>query len=583
MLSRVLTILFTSSLIYGQTSTAPSAGDGTSGDPYQIATLNNLYWVTQNSGQWAKYFIQTADINASSTSSWDADSGFSPIGNSTDGFTGSYNGQNYTIDGVTIDRPNINQVGVFGRLQTGTIQNLGVTNVDITGNMFVGGLVGFNLENSTISNCHSTGSVSGYHSVGGLVGYNMTSPSVTNSYSTASVSGTTNYVGGLVGFSHTGATVSNCYSTGSANGNVQIGGLVGTNTGATISNCYSTASVTGSGQKGGLVGYNDDSSITNSYSTGSVSGSGVTIGGLVGDYNSSTVTDCFWDTQTSGQSSSGGGTGKTTTEMKTLATFTDENTNGLTTAWDFETNPNDDDANNNYWDIDGSGSINNGYPFLAWQNGGDVSLPVELSFFGASVDRDDCVTLEWITESEIENLGFILERREQEADWLRIASYITHPELKGQGSVTYRTDYSFKDNTVESGKVYDYRLADVSYAGNVEYHTITVLGVVIESLPSVFAIYQNYPNPFNPKTVICYDLPEQNHINITIYDLLGRQVKTLVNQTQNAGKKSIQWDATDNTGKPVSAGVYIYQIRVFDPEAIGAGKYVQTRKMILLK
>jgi len=296
---------------------------------------------------------------------------------------------------------------------------------------------------------------------------------------------------------------------------------------------------------------------------------------LVGDVNSATISNSFWNTQTSGQSSSGGGTGKTTTEMKALATFTDENTSGLTTAWDFETNPNDDDANNNYWDIDGSGSINNGYPFLSWQNGGDVSLPVELSFFGASVDRDDCVMLEWVTESEIENLGFILERREQEADWIRIANYITHPELHGQGSVTYRTEYSFKDNTIELGKIYDYRLADVSYAGNVEYHTITVLGVVIESLPSVFALYQNYPNPFNPITVICYDLPEQNHINITIYDLLGRQVKILANQAQSPGYKLIIWDATDNTGKPVSAGTYFYQIK--------AGGFVQTKKMLLLK
>ena len=90
-----------------------------------------------------------------------------------------------------------------------------------------------------------------------------------------------------------------------------------------------------------------------------------------------------------------------------------------------------------------------------------------------------------------------------------------------------------------------------------------------------FALHQNYPNPFNPITTLRYDLPENSLVNIIIYDLLGRQVKTLVNQTQNAGFKSIIWNATNNYGKPVSAGVYLYQIQ--------AGEFVQTKKMVLLK
>jgi flagellar hook assembly protein FlgD len=94
-------------------------------------------------------------------------------------------------------------------------------------------------------------------------------------------------------------------------------------------------------------------------------------------------------------------------------------------------------------------------------------------------------------------------------------------------------------------------------------------------LPMKFALHQNYPNPFNPITTLRYDLPENSLVNIIIYDLLGRQVKTLVNQTQNAGFKSIIWNATNNYGKPVSAGVYLYQIQ--------AGEFVQTKKMVLLK
>ena len=94
-------------------------------------------------------------------------------------------------------------------------------------------------------------------------------------------------------------------------------------------------------------------------------------------------------------------------------------------------------------------------------------------------------------------------------------------------------------------------------------------------LPMVFVLYQNYPNPFNPITKINYDLPEQSDVTITIYDMLGRQVKTLVNQTQDAGYKSIIWNATNNYGKPVSAGIYLYQIH--------AGDNMQTKKMVLLK
>jgi flagellar hook assembly protein FlgD len=94
-------------------------------------------------------------------------------------------------------------------------------------------------------------------------------------------------------------------------------------------------------------------------------------------------------------------------------------------------------------------------------------------------------------------------------------------------------------------------------------------------IPKIFALHQNYPNPFNPITTLRYDLPEQATVNIIIYDLLGRQVKSLINQTQDAGNKSVIWNATNDFGKPVSAGVYLYKIH--------AGEFVQTRKMVLLK
>ena len=95
------------------------------------------------------------------------------------------------------------------------------------------------------------------------------------------------------------------------------------------------------------------------------------------------------------------------------------------------------------------------------------------------------------------------------------------------------------------------------------------------SLPKVFALHQNYPNPFNPKTIIRFDLPKESNVKILIYDILGRLTKKLIDNRQSTGFKSIQWDATNNYGKKVSAGVYLYRIE--------AENFRQTKKMVLLK
>ena len=94
-------------------------------------------------------------------------------------------------------------------------------------------------------------------------------------------------------------------------------------------------------------------------------------------------------------------------------------------------------------------------------------------------------------------------------------------------------------------------------------------------LPDEFALHQNYPNPFNPTTQIKYDLPEDALVNITIYDMMGRSIMSLVNSHQSAGYRSVQWNATNNLGEPVSAGMYLYTIQ--------AGEFWQTKKMVLLK
>ena len=116
-------------------------------------------------------------------------------------------------------------------------------------------------------------------------------------------------------------------------------------------------------------------------------------------------------------------------------------------------------------------------------------------------------------------------------------------------------------------------------ASNGQYSfTIDATSMAIDPailIPEVFALHQNYPNPFNPTTTLRYDLPEDANANITIYDMMGRVVKTMVNCKLYAGFKSVRWNATNDKGAPVSAGLYLYTIE--------AGQYRQTKKMVLLK
>ena len=293
----LIAVLIFSTQIWAQTPVAPSLGDGSTGNPYQIANINNLAWLQDgtNYSQWGMNFIQTADIDASVTASWNYDGysttlGFSPIGNdySNYPFSGTYNGQGHTITGLTINRQYYYYVGLFGyTLASCSISNLGLINVNITGTEFVGGFVG--VFQGTISNCYITGTVNGLpdsdgsFEVGGLAGFS--SGQISDSYSTATINARAG-VGGLVGDVE-GGFINNSYSTGSVNGIGDVGGLIGYLASGNISNCYSTSNISSSGwNSGGLIGDLRPGTdgvtinVTNCYSTGNVGGS--YSGGLIG-------------------------------------------------------------------------------------------------------------------------------------------------------------------------------------------------------------------------------------------------------------------------------------------------------------
>ncbi len=266
-------------------------------------------------------------------------------------FSGTFDGNSQVVSNLSI--VGASYLGLFGELGSGAeIKRVGLVGVSITGSgEYVGALVGsngaWNTEGGTVTQCYSTGSVSGTSYVGGLVGGN----------------------GRCSLWGCFGGIVTESLSPASVRGQTAVGGLVGSNHGG-ISQCYSTSAVIGISSVAGLVGYNDSRGIvTECYSAGAVTGTGTYVGGLAGCNQDSwgrkgTITTSFWDTQTSGQVKSAGGTGKTAAEMQTAATFLDA---GWYRCGEM-----------GIWTIDDGRD----YPRLRWENKpGEVIQPIILSDF----------------------------------------------------------------------------------------------------------------------------------------------------------------------------------------------------------
>lgn len=194
-------------------------------------------------------------------------------------------------------------------------------------------------------------------------------------------------------------------------------------------------------------------------------------------------------------------------------------------------------------------------------NTNQTPLPVQLLNFTFSVFEKD-VKLKWSTSSEINNSGFEIERTiEGKGNWKKIGF------VKGNGNANNICNYSFNDAGLMTGN-YKYRLKQIDYNGNFEYHNLNQ--TVEIGVPNKFSLKQNFPNPFNPVTKIRFDLPEDENVTLTVYDLKGSTIKELVNSRIQAGYYEISFD-----GSGLSSGVYIYRL--------SAGKSTAVRKMIIVK
>jgi hypothetical protein len=288
-------------------------GNGSESNPYEISNASELQAMEDDLDE---NYELVSDINASNTSGFNDGRGFDPVGEgivSSERFTGSFNGSNHTITGLTIDRPDESDIGLFGSTDEATISNVALVNVTVAGDENVGGLVG-NKFNGTVQNATTSGNVTGNQNVGGLVGIQFLG-SIQNTTTSGNVTANNELsrAGGLVGFNDGGditrvktsvnvvgvfqvggitgqndelGIITDATASGDVTGDADVGGLVGTNDG-NITTATTSGDVTGNNFVGGLVGTNDGN-ITTATTSGDVTGNN-SVGGLVGT-NDGTIT-----------------------------------------------------------------------------------------------------------------------------------------------------------------------------------------------------------------------------------------------------------------------------------------------------
>lgn len=353
----IFLVSFTSALDF-------AGGNGSLINPYQITNWTALQQM--NAGSLSGLGNRYVDGNytlMNNLSKDDADyasvmANWNNIGNGSScgsrcsfTFTGSLNGNNYTIKDFYLDRPTITAVGMFGTMN-GNVWNVRMENATITGKSNVGTLS--STGTGKIYNSHVQGTVNITDGYGG--GFARQVQNIYNSTANVSVTGFCStgqcFIGGFVADTATG-TVDGCASFGNVvvthtATTVPVGAFMGYANGGSVSNSYSTGNVSGGVWTGGFMGYSNGGSIANSYSTGYVTGGTTANGGFLALINTGTYTNDYWDINTSGQATSVGGAGvvgKTTIEMKQIGTFS---------AWNI---------------VNTTTERNNGYPFLAHELG----------------------------------------------------------------------------------------------------------------------------------------------------------------------------------------------------------------------
>jgi hypothetical protein len=367
-------------------------------------------------------YVLMNDIDASDTINWNGGKGFEPIGGSNwnKQFQGTFDGNGYKISNLYINRSNKTHQGLFGSIRSNYgffVKNLGLENCIITGSDRTGGIVGNQIDLAgIIENCWVSGNItsSDWAAPGGIVGMNN-------------------------------GIIRNCYSIvnlDTGDGWDSNGGICAENDG-TIENCYFAGNIISSGGR----------------QHGICDGSGV-------------VNNSFWDIELSGVNiSDGGGTGKTTTEMKDIATYTDLTTTGLTTSWDFENNPNDDILNNDIWHI--VPTNNEGYPIFSYEEHDPIGVTLN-----ATIISYDSVTLNGeLNDTGSYTVDLYFRYRKINDIWI---------EILIMSNINSPTTFSYPLTGLEPQTDYEYESifkwdSEELFGNNITFTTTTALSPTVQT------------------------------------------------------------------------------------------------------
>ena len=506
-----------------------------------------------------------------------------------------------TMTGVTItgnqNQGNGQGGGMMLANSRGTYDNMTITNNTAVGSH--GGAIWTNNSGGpdsyggwTMTNSVISGNIG--QQFGGGIMCAWSHPTLIN----CTISGNTGWWGGGGimgldgGFTLKESLVSNNFSFGSGGG-INVWGPIDGNDGVVIEDCIVSGNETDSDGGGIILDEDVDAIITrtsvvDNYASGNIGG--IDVMNTYATINNVTVSG--------NASGGGGGVGITNANVDITNSIVWENTGNEVWVYSGTATVTYSDIDGGY---DGDGNID-ANPLFVDASNGDYTLQsgspcIDAGTADTDGDGEDDITdfygvapdmgayeffmavtgLEyWIVSTSvilawdaIEDASYYLVERSTDAEFTTdVESSYLQTNTYTDDDLEFNTEYFYRVSANVNGLWTDY--------SNVVSVTIESVGLADGSeIPKSYKIHQNHPNPFNPVTTLRYDLPEDGLVNITIYDMMGRVVKNLFNNHQPAGYKSIQWNATNNAGQPVSAGLYLYTIQ--------ASEFMQTKKMILLK
>ena len=502
-------------------------GDGTQSNPYQIAILDNLLWLsTTHDLPQPVYIIQTADIDAADTQNWDHGvngAGMRPIGLANYHFVVFYDGLNHTITNLYQSFP-WDHAGMFGIIYNSVISNLTLINtVNESDCKYVGALVGRSYSSSIVNCASENGDISGAFYVGGLVGDMRLNDESTGD-----------------------SEILFCFATGSVYGNSWVGGLIATVQSTLIDNCYVVMDdVIAGADVGGFLGNSYGCEITNCMATADVyvSGNAGRAGGFAHGLGNSTVNNCSSEGEVLGDDYLGGFSCHISNNSVVTNCFSSADVYSVWgTSGGFL-------ANNQDYAV-----IKNCYSYGYVDDGGGFAGDVSSDYIVCENNFWDVETSSQTSGLEYGNQTGITGK--SHADMLSVATY-TDTTTNGLNTAWDFLGDPFDDNQYE-----DIWNIDGTTNNGYPFFADPIYTAIQEQKPEKVLLKNNYPNPFSYFTSIAFSIEKDSRVELIIYNFKGQKITTLTDKKYLKGEYTLVWDRTDENNCTVLSGMYFYQLNV---------------------